>query len=141
MREEVIAMAAEDIFWEDLREDLKDPEFLRSYVTNWVKISTTDAIINALDDAREGARLSKAALARSINAEPSSLRRIFAAGTSRPNPTIGTVAEMAAALGMRLTLEPLPEDEHETTTRPLLEGKVDDLDALVERLGGAAVPA
>jgi hypothetical protein len=107
MREEVIAMAAEDIFWEDLREDLKDPEFLRSYVTNWVKISTTDAIINAL----------------------------------RPNPTIGTVAEMAAALGMRLTLEPLPEGEHETTTGPLLEGEVDDLDALVERLGGAAVPA
>lgn len=134
-------MAAEDVFWEDLREDLKDPEFLRSYVTNWVKISTTDAIINALDDARENAHLSKAALARSINAEPSTLRRIFASGVNRPNPTIGTVAEMAAALGMRLTLEPLADAERESTTRPLLDGEVEDVDALVERLGGATVAA
>jgi DNA-binding phage protein len=109
-------MAAEDVFWDDLREDLKDPELLRAYIAQWTRITTIDAIINKLDDAREGAHLSKAALARAINAEPSTLRRIFASG-SRPNPTIGTVAEMAAALGMRLTLEPLPDADFEVTTK------------------------
>ncbi|WP_306896788.1 helix-turn-helix domain-containing protein [Agromyces albus] len=131
-------MAAEDVFWEDLQEDLKDPEFVRSYVTHWVRIATTDAIVNALDDAREGAGLSKAALARAINADPSALRRLFAHG-NRSNPTIGTVAELAAALGMRLTLEPMPDEDREATTRPLLEGEVEDARALVERLGAPAL--
>ncbi|MCU1546621.1 MAG: family transcriptional regulator [Homoserinimonas sp.] len=131
-------MTAEDVFWEDLRADLKDPEFLRAYIAQWTRITTIDAIINKLDDAREGAHLSKAALARAINAEPSTLRRIFAPG-SRPNPTIGTVAEMAAALGMRLTLEPLPEADFEVTTKSLLSGEVDDGDvrALAGLLGAA----
>lgn len=127
-------MAVEDAFWEDLREDLEDPEFLRGYITHWVRIATTDAIVNALDDAREDANMSKAALARAINADPSTLRRLFAPG-SRSNPTIGTVAELAAALGMRLTLEPMTNDDFESTTRPLLEGKVENVHTLVERIG------
>ncbi|NEN05844.1 helix-turn-helix domain-containing protein [Diaminobutyricibacter tongyongensis] len=131
-------MAAVDVFWEDLREDLKDPEFLREYVANWVRITTTDAIVNALDDAREHAGMSKAALARAINAEPSALRRLFGRGR-RANPTVGTVAELAAALGMRLTLEPLSLEERESTTRPLLDGEVRDARALVERLGTPAL--
>lgn len=69
-------MAVEDVFWEDLQDDLKDPEFLRAYVTQWIRITTTDAIVRALDDARADANLSKAALARAINADPSALRRL-----------------------------------------------------------------
>ncbi len=34
-------------FQEDLAADLSDPEFLLSYVIEAVRISTTDAIINA----------------------------------------------------------------------------------------------
>ena len=53
-------------FWEDLAEDLKDPEFLREYVVESVRIATIDRIVNELDDARVAADLSKAALARAI---------------------------------------------------------------------------
>lgn len=123
----MMTKTADDAFWDDLREDLADPDFLRAYVTNWVRVTTTDSIINGLDDARQAAQLTKAALARAINADPSTLRRLFVAG-SHPNPTIGTVAEMASALGMRLTLEPMPAAHIETTTRALLSGEIDDID-------------
>ena len=115
-------------FWEDLAEDLRDPEFLREYVVESVRIATIDRIVNELDDARVAADLSKAALARAISAEPAVVRRLFSAG--HVNPTLGTLAEVAAALGMRITLEPLPEDERRSVTEPLLEGRAADAYAL-----------
>ena len=91
---------ANTAFWDDLAEDLKDPEFLRTYVVESVRIATIDAVVNALDEARLAAGLSKAALARAIGANPDAIRRLFTNGSA--NPTLSTVAEIAAALGMRL---------------------------------------
>jgi DNA-binding phage protein len=108
-------------FWEDLAGDLEDPAFLREYITESVRIATVDTIINALDEARESALMSKAELARAIGAEPAVVRRLFSAGGS--NPTLGTLAEVAAALGLRISLEPLPAAEQETVTKPLREGR------------------
>jgi DNA-binding phage protein len=121
-------------FWDDLAEDLKDPEFLREYVRESVRIETIDQVVNALDDAREAAGLSKAALARAVRAEPAVVRRLFSAG--RVNPTLGTLAEIAAALGMRVTLEPLPPAEQQYVTAPLLEGECADTKALAEHVAG-----
>jgi transcriptional regulator with XRE-family HTH domain len=109
------------LFWEDLAKDFEDPEFLREYITESVRIATVDAIINALDEARESANLSKADLARAIGAEPATVRRLFSA--SGTNPTLGTLAEVAAALGLRISVEPLPAKEREVVTRPLREGR------------------
>lgn len=119
-------------FWADLAEDLQDPEFLRHYVVESMRIATIDRIVNALDEARDAADLSKAALARAINAEPAVVRRLFSAG--HVNPTLGTLAEVAAALGMRITLEPLPAAERESVTAPLLEGRAADTRALAKHL-------
>ena len=93
------------VFWDDLAQDLKDPQFLREYVTESIRIATIDRIVNELDGARETAGLSKAELARAISSEPAAVRRLFSAG--HVNPTLGTLAEVAAALGMRIVLEPL----------------------------------
>lgn len=119
-------------FWDDLAEDLKDPEFLRTYVVESIRISAIDSLVNALDEAREAAGLTKASLARAISAEPATVRRLFSGGAS--NPTIGTLAEVAAALGMRVTLEPLPKSEQVQVTEPLLKGQVADTRALAEHL-------
>lgn len=119
-------------FWEDLAEDLQDPEFLRHYVVESIRIATIDRIVNALDEARDAADLSKAALARAISAEPAVVRRLFSAG--HVNPTLGTLAEVAAALGMRITLEPLPAAERNSVTTPLLEGRAADTRALAKYL-------
>src|SRR5437879_3168894 len=99
----------QSLFWKDLARDLEDPEFLRDYVRESIRIATIDRLVNELDGAREAAKLSKAALARAISAEPAVMRRLFSAG--HINPTLGTLAEVAAALGMRVTLEPLAATE------------------------------
>jgi transcriptional regulator with XRE-family HTH domain len=107
-------------FWDDLAEDLRDPEFLRAYVVESVRIETIDRLVNALDEARIADGLNKAELARAISAEPAVVRRLLAKG--QRNPTIGTLAEVAAALGMRISLEPLPADERRQITEPLRTG-------------------
>jgi DNA-binding phage protein len=116
---EVVRMTS--VFWDDLARGLEDPIFLREYITESVRIATTDAIINALDDARESAGLSKAEVARTIGAEPATIRRLFSSTSA--NPTLGTLAEVAAALGLRISIEPLPAEDHDAVTKPLRTGK------------------
>ena len=80
--------AGHSVFWDDLAQDLEDPQFLREYVAQSIRITTIDRIVNELDGAREAAGLSKAGLARAINSEPATVRRLFSAG--HVNPTLGT---------------------------------------------------
>lgn len=112
----------DSIFRDDLARDLEDPTFLREYITESVRIATIDAIINALDDARESAGLSKAQVARAIGAEPATIRRLFSSPGA--NPTLGTLAEVAAALGLRISVEPLSAGDRDAVTEPLRTGKL-----------------
>lgn len=126
-------MSAEpSVFWDDLASDLGDPGFLREYVAESVRIATIDRIVNELDAARAAVGLTKAGLARAISSEPATVRRLFSSG--HVNPTLGTLAEVAAALGMRVVLEPLDASDREQITRPLLEGSTEDPRALAERI-------
>lgn len=124
--------ATQSRFWEDLAEDLKDPEFLRAYVVESVRIETIDRLVNELDDARQQVGLSKAELARAISAEPATVRRLLS--LSHRNPTIGTLVEVAAALGLRVTLEPLTDAEREQVTEPLRTGRSDVPERLARAL-------
>ncbi len=119
-------------FWADLAEDLKDPEFLRAYIVESMRIATVDAVISGLDDAREAAGMTKAALARAIGSNPDAIRRLLTNGSA--NPTFNTIVEAAAALGMRVTLEPLPANERKQITEPLIRGEHSDPAALAEHL-------
>lgn len=125
-------MSAPTTFWDDLADDLKDPDFLRDYVVESIRIATVDTLVNRLDDARVAAGLSKSALAHAINMNSATMRRLFSGGAT--NPTLGTLAEVAAALGMRVSLEPLPESEQAQVTRPLLDGQSADLLQLAQYL-------
>jgi DNA-binding phage protein len=118
------------VFWDDLARDLEDPEFLRDYVVESVRIATIDHVINALDDAREVAGLSKTDIARAINSNPATIRRMLS--SVRANPTLGTLAEVAAVLGLRITVEPMAEDEQKAITQPLRTGHAEDPQAIVE---------
>lgn len=119
------------VFWDDLASDFQDPEFLREYVAESIRVATIDRIVNELDAARTAAGLTKAGLARAISSEPATVRRLFS--SSHVNPTLGTLAEVAAALGLRVVLEPLGASDCEQITRPLLEGSTDDPQALATR--------
>jgi transcriptional regulator with XRE-family HTH domain len=131
-REARVADAEHSVFWDDLTRDLMDPQFLREYVAQSIRITTIDRIVNELDAAREGAGLSKAELARAINSEPATVRRLFSAG--HVNPTLGTLAEVAAALGMHVVLQPLEDDDRKRITGALLEGSTGDPQVLARRL-------
>lgn len=119
-------------FWEDLAKDLEDPGFLRAYVAESMRIATVDAVVNAIDNARAAAGISKSELARAIQKEPAAIRRLLS--SSNPNPTLGTLAEMAAALGLRITVEPLSATDREQVTVPLQEGRVADPLRLAQHL-------
>lgn len=105
-------------FWTDLEGDLTNPDFARAYAAESIRIETIDTIVNQLDQVREAAGLSKAALARAIGADPSVVRRLLS--SSAVNPTLGTMAEVAAALGLRITLSPLTAIEREQITQPMI---------------------
>lgn len=111
-------------FWSDLATDLEDPVFLREYVRECVRIATVDTIMNGLDDARLAEGLSKAELARAVGADPAAVRRLLASSDSTPNPTLGTLVDLAAALGLRIRLEPLPEEDRDAVTTPLRAGTI-----------------
>ncbi len=115
-------------YWEDLAEDLQDPEFLRAYITESLRVETIDRLVNDLDDARTALGLTKAELARAISAEPAVIRRLLSPG--HRNPTIGTVAEVAAALGLRVALVPMADDEREEVAEALRSGSAKDPERL-----------
>lgn len=131
-------MTTSTAFWDDLAQDLEDPEFLREYVVESMRIATIDEVVNAIDAAREAAGLSKAELARAIQKEPATIRRLLSSDNS--NPTLGTLAEVAAALGLRITVEPISEAEREQITTPLLEGRTADPRRLAEHLDTLRTP-
>ncbi|MDP2663177.1 MAG: helix-turn-helix transcriptional regulator [Dehalococcoidia bacterium] len=62
-----------------------------------------------IDDERQRAGLSKAELARRIGMTPSVVRRLFSSKSS--NPTLGTVINMAGALGLEVELKRARQDE------------------------------
>ncbi|MBD0022145.1 helix-turn-helix domain-containing protein [Gordonia pseudamarae] len=106
-----------DVFNTLLELEARDPEFARAYAAETARIEAVDSIISALDEARGGEKLSKAALARAIGSDASTVRRLLS--SESVNPTLSTVAEVAAALGMKVTLTPMSEDEKARITEPM----------------------
>ena len=80
-------------------EQMKDPTFAAGYAEERAKIDAVDRVIRVLDEARVELGMSKAELARQISAKPEIVRRLFT--VRDPNPTLGTVAKLAAVLGLR----------------------------------------
>ncbi len=74
------------------------------YVSTVLEIEMVDTLVRTLDARRIELGISKAELSRRIAREPSTVRRLFTAGGA--NPEIAFLAEIAEAVGMRITLEP-----------------------------------
>jgi DNA-binding phage protein len=74
----------------------EDAEFRAEYERHRREVAQIDAVVRQLDQLRELAGMSKAALARKIGKDPASIRRLF---TAEVNPELKTVAAVANALG------------------------------------------
>lgn len=84
----------------------EDPEFRVEFERQRWEIAQVDAVVQKLDELREGAGMSKAELARAIGKEPSSIRRFF---TAHVNPELKTVAALAGALGAKVEVVPVDD--------------------------------
>ncbi len=118
-------------FWTDLAEDLEDSQFLRDYIVQSVRIQAINDVVNQLEVARTQLGLSKAALARAINSDPASIRRLLS--NAHANPTLGTLAELAAVLGYSITLTPLSAIQEAEISEPLRTGRADDTLTVAQR--------
>jgi ribosome-binding protein aMBF1 (putative translation factor) len=77
---------------------LQDPEFRPAYERAAREIAQTDAVIRELDALRVDLGISKAELARRINRNASSVRRLFTASQVRPElPLITAIADALGA--------------------------------------------
>lgn len=79
-----------------------DQEFASAYRETRVEIDAVDALMRQLDQARQGANLSKADLARRASTPQESVRRLLTA--KRTNPSLQTVVRLARAVGLRVEL-------------------------------------
>ncbi|HEY2409173.1 MAG TPA: helix-turn-helix domain-containing protein [Polyangiaceae bacterium] len=95
-------MPRETAFDRYFNEKMKKPRSRAAYQKARREIDAVDQIVRALDAARIDSGLSKAELARAISAKPEIVRRLFTSSAS--NPTLATVAKLAAALGRKLEL-------------------------------------
>src|SRR6266566_5688117 len=83
---------------------MQDPEYRAAYERAAREIAQTDEVIRTLDALRVDLGISKAELARRIDRNASSVRRLFTAHQARPElPLIAAVAE---ALGLRIAIVP-----------------------------------
>jgi ribosome-binding protein aMBF1 (putative translation factor) len=85
-------------------ERARDPEFRAAYERAAGAIAQTDDIIRTLDELRVEMGVSKAELARRIDRNASSIRRLFTAQQARPE--LPLIAEIAEALGLRIAVVP-----------------------------------
>jgi DNA-binding XRE family transcriptional regulator len=75
-------------------QQMQDPDFRESYDRASREIAQTDAVIRALDSLRAELGVSKAELARRVNRNASSVRRLFTADKTRPElPLIIAIAD------------------------------------------------
>ena len=85
-------------------EQKKSPTFAAEYERVGAEILAVDDLIRLIDAERVDLGMSKADLARKVSTTPAAMRRLLTSGEA--NPTITTVLDVLAAVGMRLTLLP-----------------------------------
>jgi DNA-binding phage protein len=104
-------------FWADHERRLEDPEYARAFAVESVRVTTIDSIMSLIAELLEDSGMTKAALAQAIGANPAAVRRLLSA--DGVNPTLGTLAELAGALGMKVTLQPMTAAERKMITKPM----------------------
>jgi ribosome-binding protein aMBF1 (putative translation factor) len=97
---------------------MADPEYRAEYERAASEIAQTDAVIRELDAMRASLGLSKAELARRINRNASSIRRLFSA--SEAHPELPLIAAIADALDADLRVVPRTAQPTASGSRQLL---------------------
>jgi transcriptional regulator with XRE-family HTH domain len=83
---------------------MQDPEYRAAYERAARELAQTDALIRELDSLRADLGISKAELARRVNRNASSVRRLFTASQVRPE--LPLIVALADALGAEVRVVP-----------------------------------
>jgi ribosome-binding protein aMBF1 (putative translation factor) len=83
---------------------MQDPEYRAAYERAARELAQTDAVIRELDSLRIDLGISKAELARRVNRNASSVRRLFTASQTRPE--LPLIIALADALGAEVRVVP-----------------------------------
>jgi hypothetical protein len=83
---------------------MQDPEYRAAYERTARELAQTDAVIRELDSLRVDLGISKAELARRVNRNASSVRRLFTASQTRPE--LPLIIALADALGAEVRVVP-----------------------------------
>jgi len=94
---------------------LEDPAFRAEYERQRREIDSVDSIVRTLDALREQHGLSKADLARAIDKNPASVRRLL---TAPVNPELRTVVAIAEALNAEVQIVPRKRTRTKTQKAP-----------------------
>jgi ribosome-binding protein aMBF1 (putative translation factor) len=95
---------------------MQDPEYRAAYERAAREVAQTDAVIRQLDLLRVDLGISKAELARRVNRNASSVRRLFTAGQVRPE--LPLIVALADALGAELRIVPRTAEAQPATHEP-----------------------
>jgi ribosome-binding protein aMBF1 (putative translation factor) len=94
---------------------MQDPEYQAAYERASRAIAQTDEVIRAIDALRMDLGVSKAELARRVDRNASSVRRLFTA--SGPKPELPLVIALADALGAELRVVPRTREARQAVQR------------------------
>lgn len=97
-----------------LEQRMNDAEYRAAYEHASREIAQIDAVMRMLDKLRADAGMSKAQLAREIDKNPASVRRLF---TSEVNPELKTVVAIADVLGAEIIVRKRPSRPRRVSSR------------------------
>lgn len=95
---------------------MQDPEYRAAYEQAAREVAQTDAVIRQLDALRVDLGISKAELARRVNRNASSVRRLFTASQVRPE--LPLIVALADALGAELRIVPRTAEAQQAGHEP-----------------------
>ena len=101
---------------------MQDPEYRAAYERAARELAQTDAVIRQLDALRIDLGISKAELARRVNRNASSVRRLFTASHVRPE--LPLIVALADALGAELRVVPRTSEAQQAAREPHRQQRV-----------------
>jgi ribosome-binding protein aMBF1 (putative translation factor) len=102
-------------FQKYLDEQLADPEFKKGFDRELAHLQAFVELVRAFDRARERQKLSKKDVADRMGRHPSAVSRLLKGDGA--NPTLETIADMADAVGVQVSIHirPLSKSAQKTT--------------------------
>lgn len=101
---------------------MQDPEYRQEYERASRELAQTDALIRELDALRADLGISKAELARRVNRNASSVRRLFTASQVRPE--LPLIVALADALGAEVRVVPRATEAQPPNRGRTSEGRI-----------------